>query len=138
MFLIMFIYLCNFTGVFGITLQPSPTANIQRFSSMVLNCSLEKSWTTVAFHLGTLNIAFFFNKRTEACRNYAEPTPGLYQWYCDYNANTFYLTINNVTDTYNGKFIECMCTEENDVGRARTTINVQCKLIFSTDYKAVV
>lgn len=138
MFLIMFIYLCNFTGVFGITLQQSPTANIQRFSSMVLNCSLEKSWTTVAFHLGTLNIAFFFNKRTEACRNYAEPTPGLYQTYCDYNSRTFYLTINNVTDTYNGKFIECMCTGENDVGRARTTINVQCKLIFSPNYKAVV
>ncbi|CAG2238298.1 unnamed protein product [Mytilus edulis] len=51
--------------------------------------------------------------------------PGLYQTYCDYNSRTFYLTINNVTDTYNGKYIECMYTSESEVGRVRTTLNVQ-------------
>ncbi|CAG2244369.1 CD113 [Mytilus edulis] len=110
---------------FWFNITPSPTVNIQRFKSLVLNCSLEKSWTTVAFNLENLNIALFFNKRIGACSNYAEPSLDYIRRIVTTTPEHFYLTINNVTDTYNGKYIECMYTFESEVGRVRTTLNVQ-------------
>lgn len=130
--LLVEIHFWIFTGAFGITLQPIPTASCQRYNSLILTCSISEDWIFVAFNLetgvGNENIAAFTDVG-DSCKDNAEPTPGLYQTSCNYKSKTFYLTINNVTDTYNGRFIECISLPGNV--RVQTTINVQCKFSIS-------
>jgi hypothetical protein len=41
------------------------------------------------------------------CTDFASESSGLLTTDCDASTRTFYLTINNVTDTYNGRTIQC-------------------------------
>ena len=113
-----------------LTLDPYLTVIVTRYSSQSFNCSVDPNWTSVAYNYGFTNIALFV-VQNGTCKDYADQSSGLYTTNCDDSTRTFYLTINNVTDDYNGKTIVCQVfysTGNNfDI---KSVINVQCKSFY--------
>ena len=110
-----------------LTLHPYPTVDVTRYSSQSFNCSVDPNWNTVAYINELENIAFFGTLNSK-CKDFGNPPPGLYTTDCDDSTRTFYLTINNVTDDYNGDKIQCRVTYSTGTSsQIQSLINVQCK-----------
>ena len=116
-----------FSFIFLATLHPYPTVNVTRYNSQSFNCSVDRSWSTVAYNYGVTNIALFAVQEGK-CKDLVTPPPVLYTANCDDSTSTFYLTINNVTGEYNGETIVCkVVASTGDTTARKTSINVQCK-----------
>ena len=113
-----------------LTLEPHPTINVTRYERQTFNCSADSNWNTVSYNYGLLNIAFFVDQDGK-CKDFAVPTPGRYTTYCDDTSRKFYLTINNVTDDYNGKTMQCRVVYSTGaISELRSIITVQCKSFY--------
>jgi hypothetical protein len=81
----------------------------------------------LAYFYGTENISLFFVQDGK-CKDYVDQSSGIYTTDCDDSTRTFYLTINNVTDDYNGRTIQCNVTYITGTrSQIQSIINVQCK-----------
>ena len=110
-----------------LTLHPYPTVDVTRYSSQSFNCSVDPNWNTVAYIYELANIAFFGTLNSK-CKDFVDQSSGLYTTDCDVSTRTFYLTINNVTDDYNEKTVECRVTHSTGTSsQIQSIINVQCK-----------
>jgi hypothetical protein len=104
-----------------------PTINVTRYERQTFNCSVDSNWSSVSYYYQVTNIAFFLAKDSK-CKDWAAPPPELYTTYCDDTSRKFYLTINNVTDDYSGKTIQCRAVYNiGAISDLRSIINVQCK-----------
>lgn len=112
------------------TLHPYPTVNVTRYNSQSFNCSVDPNWRYVTYSGGPKYMAVF-GVQDGKCTDLVSQSSGLYTTDCDDSTRTFYLTINNVTDVYNGKIIQCQVfysTGNNfDI---KSVINVQCKSFY--------
>ena len=110
-----------------LTLDPYPTVNVTRYNSQSFNCSVDPNWSLAHYYHGGTNIALF--KASDGkCKDFVDQSSGRYTTYCDDSTRTFYLTINNVTDDYNGYFIQCIVSYSVEpITYKYTVINVQCK-----------
>jgi hypothetical protein len=108
-------------------LDPYPTVNVTRYNSQSFNCSVDPNWNAVSYDYGETNIAFF-GVQDGKCKDFVDHSSGLYTTACGVSTRTFYLTINNVTDVYNGGTIECTVAHSTgDRSQKQSLINVQCK-----------
>jgi hypothetical protein len=108
-------------------LDPYPTVNVTRYNSQSFNCSVDPNWNTVSYNYDGTNIALFVVQDGK-CKDFVDHTSGRYTTDCDVSTRTFYLTINNVTDVYNGKIIQCEVTYSTGTrSEIQSFINVQCK-----------
>ena len=88
---------------------------------------LTGNWSTIVYIYDLANIAFFGVLNSQ-CKDFGKPPSGFYTTDCDESTRTFYLTINNVTDDYNGKEIQCRVTYSTGTSsQIQSLINVQCK-----------
>jgi hypothetical protein len=114
----------------GIGQQLPPLATIRRTKFQIIVRKREPNWRYVAYNYMYVNIALF-TALDGKCKDYINQTSWLYTTDCDDSTRTFYLTINNVTDNYNGKTIHCSVTHST---RSRTdmnsVINVHCKSLY--------
>ena len=116
-----------FQASWCLTLEPYPTINVTRYERQTFNCSVDSNWSSVSYYYGVTNIAFFLAQDAK-CNDLAAPLPELYTTYCDDTSRTFHLTINNVTDDYSGKTIQCTAVYNTGaISDLRSIINVQCK-----------
>jgi hypothetical protein len=107
-----------------------PTINVTRYERQTFNCSVDSNWSSVAYNYGPVNIALFAVQDGK-CIDFADHSLGRYTTYCDEISRTFYLTINNVTDHYNAKTMECMVVYGSSTSfRIQSRIYVQCKLFY--------
>jgi hypothetical protein len=98
-------------------LYPYPTVDVTRY------------WNYVAYNYGSTNIAFF-GVQDGKCKNFIDQSSGLYTAYCDDSTGLFYLTINNVTDVYNGRTIQCTVAYSTGTSsQIQSLINVQNRII---------
>jgi hypothetical protein len=119
--------LIYFSAIWCLTLVPYPTVNVTRYISQSFNCIVDPNWSSVAYFYGTENISLFFVQDGK-CKDYVDQSSGIYTTDCDDSTRTFYLTINNVTDDYNGRTIQCNVTYSAGVSsQQQSIINVQCK-----------
>ena len=124
---ILHIYIIIFSAIWSLTLDPYPTVNVTRYNSQSFNCSVGPNWSTVSYNYDGINIALFFVQDGK-CKDYREHTSGLETTDCDDSTRTFYLTINNVNDVYNGKIIKCKVVYGSGASSEKESlINVQCK-----------
>jgi hypothetical protein len=114
-------------AIWCLTLDPYPTVNVTRYNSQSFNCSVDPDWKTVSYFYAVKNVAFFVVVDGK-CKDFIDQSSGRYTTDCDDSTRTFYLTINNVTDVYNGKIIKCQVVygPTGSSGK-QTLINVQCK-----------
>ena len=61
---------------------------------------------TVTYNYGGTHLALFAVQDGK-CKYFGTTTPELYKTDCNHSTRTLYLTINNVTDVYNGQIIYC-------------------------------
>ena len=116
-----------FSAIWCLTLDPYPIVNVTRYKGQSFNCSVGINWNTVDFSNDASNIAFF-GVVGGKCKDFSEPPPGLYITDCDDSTRTFYLTITNVTDVYNGRTIQCRVRYSTGTSfQKQSLINVQCK-----------
>ena len=116
-----------FSAIWCLTLDPYPTVTVTRYNSQSFNCSVETSWSAVAYNYDSTNIAWFAVGKVGKCKDFVDQSSGLYTTYCDNSTRTFYLTINNVTDDYNRQTIECKLFYAGNNSQIESLINVQCK-----------
>lgn len=136
MTVIWYLILIYFTGVYCTQLEPSPIASFRRYTSNVFNCSVDTNWTTVIFNMiknsDKVSVAFFTGDQSKC--NDVLPSNNishLYQTSCDYRSRQFYLTIKNVTDSFDANILECIpAYSPSKPGTVQSTINVQCKFTF--------
>ena len=116
-----------FSAIWCLTLDPYTTVNVTRYNSQSFNCSVEPNWSSVTYNYGSTNIAFFAVQAGK-CKDFANQSSGLYTTDCDVSTGTLYLTINNVTDDYSQKTIQCRVTYSTGTNyRIQSLISVQCK-----------
>ena len=121
------IYQLIFSAIWCLTLDPYPTVNVPRYNSQSFNCSVDPNWSSVTYNNGPTNIAFFVVQDGK-CKDFVDQSSGRHTTDCDDSTRTFYLTINNVTDVYNGNIIQCGVTYSTGTNsRIQSLINVQCK-----------
>ena len=87
-------------------LDPYITVNVTRCNSQTFNCRVEHNWNTVTYNYGGTNLALFAIQDGKS-KDFATTTSGLYITNFNESTRTFYLTINGVTDVYNGEIIHC-------------------------------
>ena len=121
------IYQLIFSAIWCLTLDPYPTVNVTRYNSQSFNCSVDLNWNTVAYSYGSRSIALFYGVDGK-CTDLVDQSSGRYTTDCDDSTRTFYLTIKNVTDSYNGKTIQCKVWYNSGTrSEIQSLINVQCK-----------
>ena len=119
-----------FQAIWCLTLEPYPTINVTRYERQTFNCSVDSNWSSVAYNYGTVNIALFAVQDGK-CIDFADHSLGRYTKYCDEISRTFYLTINNVTDDYNAKTMECIVVYSSRTSsKLQSRIYVQCKSFY--------
>ena len=107
--------------------MPYPRVNVIRYNSQSFNCSVNSNWSSVSYSYGSTNIVLF-GVADGKCKDFVDQSSGLYSTYCDDSTRAFYLTINNVTDVYNGRQIQCRVF--NSIGTSseiESRLNIQCK-----------
>ena len=123
--MVIYIYIFFFLAIWCLTLDPYPTANVTRYNSQTFNCSVDTNWNRVSYNYDGTTIAMFYADDGK-CKG--GQLSGPYKTDCDDSTRTFYLTINNVTDDYNGRIIECIVVHDViSISRIQSLINVQCK-----------
>ena len=124
---ILHIYWFIFSAIWCVTLVPYPSVTVTRYNRQSFNCSVDPNWSAVAYVYGIENIALF-SVQDGKCKDFLDQSSGLYTTDCDDSTRTFYLTIKNVTDDYNGKIIQCKVTYSAGVSsQQQSIIHVQCK-----------
>ena len=124
---ILHIYINLLSANWCLTLDPYPTVDVTRYSDQSFNCSVDPNWRTVSYFYAVSNVAFFVVVDGK-CKDFQDQSSGLYTTDCDDSSRTFYLTINNVTDDYNGNMIRCQVVYGSVAkSEKQTLINVQCK-----------
>jgi hypothetical protein len=119
--------LIYFSAIWCLTLVPYPTVNVTRYNSQSFNCSVDPNWSYVTYNYDRANIALFFVQDVK-CIDDINQSSGIYTTDCDASTRTFYLTIKNVTDSYNGNTIQCRVMHSSGTSsEIQSLINVQCK-----------
>jgi hypothetical protein len=114
-------------AIWCLTLDPYPTVNVIRYNSQSFNCSVDPNWSSVAYSHDDINIALFIDTGGK-CKDFADHTSGRYTTDCDDSTRTFYLSINNVTNVYNGRTIRCRVVDSTGTSsQKQSLLNVQCK-----------
>lgn len=109
-----------------LTVDPYPTVNVTKYNSQSFTCSVDLNWNSVTYSYDAVNMAFFADDGK--CKDFADQSSGLYITDCDDSTRTLYLTINDVTDVYNGKTIKCeVIYSTGATPNIQSVINVQCK-----------
>jgi hypothetical protein len=108
-----------------LSLDPYPTVNVTRYNSQSFTCIVDPSWSSVVYVYISTNIALHVAPGN--CYDFIDQSSGLYKTGCNDSTRMFYLTINNVTDDYNGKTIQCRVFYTGTSPDKESLINVQCK-----------
>jgi hypothetical protein len=116
-----------FSAIWCLTLDPYPTVTVTRYNSQSFNCSVESSCSSVAYNYVSINIALFVALDGK-CKDFIDQSSGLYTTDCDDSTRMFHLPINNVTDVYNGRTIQCsVVNSTGGSSEIESTVYVQCK-----------
>jgi hypothetical protein len=91
----------------------------------ILILTVDPNWSSVTYNYDSASIGLFFVENGK-CKDIQ--SSGRYTTDCDDSTRTCYLTINNVTDAYNGRTIECRVRYNSGTSsQIQSLINVQCK-----------
>ena len=119
-----------FSAIGCLTLYPYPTVDVTRYNSQSFNCSVEPNWSSVTDSYDSTNKALFLVQDCK-CKKVGDQKSGRYTTDCDDSTITFYLPINNVTDVYNGKTIQCRVKDRTGASSdMNSVIHVQCKSFY--------